>query len=150
MAAARTGWKTGHLLREPAGLAPSRSSRHKRGANEKAANHVRGCAAFVAEVLRASKPDHVFVWRDEGSIARGFAVAWLALTGGSVDTLNRFWTSGHSLGPRDKVGGYLDASSSERCRRYGNRSKAAFTLATGDWRLATAALQRLQKLKLPP
>lgn len=40
-AATRTGWRTGHLLREPASLAAPRPSRQKGGTNDKAAESLR-------------------------------------------------------------------------------------------------------------
>jgi len=71
MAAARTGWKTGKPLEEkPAGLAPSRSSRLKSSANEKAADHVRFLRLSSQGFWRASKPDRAFFARC-GSISIG-------------------------------------------------------------------------------
>ena len=55
-----TGWTTGHLLREPAGLAPARRAAKTGGTNDKAADPCGETAAFVAEVIRESKPDHAF------------------------------------------------------------------------------------------
>src|SRR4051794_31257199 len=64
-----TSWTTGHLLREPAGLAPARrAAKTCWGTNDKAADPAGVAAAFVAEMLRESNPGHVLFLRDRRSI----------------------------------------------------------------------------------